>query len=43
MLGFMGFREASLTLHGIELVHMLKQGQMNAGKGQGLSAAEQFY
>jgi putative transposase len=43
MLGFKSFRSASLTLGGIELVHMLKKGQMNAGNGQGLSAAEQFY
>ena len=43
MLGFMSFRAASITLRGIELVHMLKKGQMNAGNGQGLSAAEQFY
>ena len=43
MLGFMSFRAASITLRGIELVHMLKKGQMNAGNGQGLSAAEEFY
>ena len=43
MLGFMSFRAASITLRGIELVHMLKKGQMNAGNGQGLSAVEQFY
>jgi transposase-like protein len=43
MLGFISFRTASITLRGIELVHMLKKGQMNAGNGQGLSAAEQFY
>ena len=43
MLRFMSFRAASITLRGIELVHMLKKGQMNAGNGQGLSVAEQFY
>ena len=43
MLGFKSFRAASISLRGIELVHMLKKGQMNAGNGQGLSAAEQFY
>jgi transposase-like protein len=43
MLGFMSFRAASITLRGIEPVHMLKKGQMNAGNSQGLTAAEQFY
>ena len=43
MLRFMSFRAASIILRGIELVHMLKKGQMNAGNGQNLSAAEQFY
>jgi putative transposase len=43
MLGFMSFRAASITLRGIELVHMLKKGQMNAGNSQGLSTAKQFY
>jgi hypothetical protein len=37
------FRAASITLRGIKFVHMIKKGQMNAGNGQGLSAAEQFY
>ena len=41
MLGFQSFRSARITLKGIELMHMIKKGQMV--NGQGLSAAEQFY
>ena len=36
-------RAARLTLQGIELMHMIKKGQMVAGESQGLSAAGQFY
>ena len=43
MLGFKSFRSASRTLAGIELMHMLKKGQMIPHNGQELSAAEQFY
>jgi transposase-like protein len=43
MLGFKSFRSARRTLAGIELVHMLKKGQMLSGGGRKLSAAEQFY
>ncbi|NTV42831.1 MAG: DDE-type integrase/transposase/recombinase, partial [Syntrophobacteraceae bacterium] len=43
MLGFKSFRSARTTLQGIELMHMIKKGQMVAGDGQVLSAAEQFY
>ncbi len=43
MLGFKSFRSARTTLQGIELMHMIKKGQMIAVNGQGLSAAEQFY
>jgi len=32
-----------VTLQGIELMHMLKKGQMIAAHGQNLSAAGQFY
>lgn len=41
MLGFKSFRSASLTLRGIELMHMLKKGQLIASNS--LSAAGQFY
>jgi putative transposase len=43
MLGFKSFCAASITLRGIELMHMIKKGQMNAGNDQDLPAAEQFY
>jgi putative transposase len=43
MLGFKSFRSASLTLRGIELMHMLKKGQLIAGNSHNLSAAGQFY
>jgi putative transposase len=43
MLGFKSFHSARRTLAGIELMHMLKKGQMIAVNGQELSAAEQFY
>jgi putative transposase len=43
MLGFKSFRSARTTLQGIELMHMIKKGQMVPGNSQGLSAAEQFY
>ena len=43
MLGFKSFDSARTTLKGIELMHMIKKGQMNSSDGQALSAAEQFY
>ena len=43
MLGFKSFRPARTTLQGIELMHMIKKGQMIAAGGQKLSAAKQFY
>jgi putative transposase len=43
MLGFKSFRSANLTLGGIELMHMLKKGQLIAGNSYNLSAAGQFY
>ena len=43
MMGFQTFRSARITLQGIELMHMIKKGQMVAGESQGLSAAGQFY
>ncbi len=43
MLGFKSFRSARITLQGIELMHMIKKGQMITVEGQVLSAAEHFY
>jgi putative transposase len=43
MLGFQSFRSASITLQGVELMHMIKKGQMIMIDGQSLSAAERFY
>jgi putative transposase len=43
MLGFQSFEAAQSTLTGIELMHMLRKGQLTEGNEQGLSAAEQFY
>ena len=43
MLGFNTFRSARITLQGIELMHMIKKGQMVSANEQNLSAAEQFY
>ena len=43
MLGFNTFRSARITRQGIELMHMIKKGQMISANGQNLSAAAQFY
>jgi putative transposase len=43
MMGFKSFPSARVTLQGIELMHMIKKGQMISIDGQALSAAEQFY
>ena len=43
MLGFKTFNSARRTLRGIELMRMIKKGQMAPGVGQDLSAAGQFY
>jgi len=43
MLGFKSFAAAQSTLVGIELMQMLRKGQMVDGAEQGLSAAQQFY
>jgi putative transposase len=42
-LGFKSFDAAQSTLVGIELMHMLRKGQLADGVEQGLTAAEQFY
>src|SRR5512145_1926611 len=43
MLGFKCCEAAQQTIAGIELMHMLRKGQMDDGVGQGLTAAKQFY
>jgi len=43
MLGFKSFRAASAVLAGIELMHMIRKGQLSVEKGKDLSFAEQFY
>ena len=43
MLGFKSFEAAQSTLTGIELMHMLRKGQLEGDEVEGLSAAKQFY
>jgi transposase-like protein len=43
MLGFKAFDATQSTLTGIELMHMLRKGQLAGDREQGRSAAEQFY
>src|SRR5512147_2591139 len=43
MLGFKAFHSAKATLQGIELLHMIKKGQMVIAGGQKRSAAGPFY
>jgi putative transposase len=43
MLGFKSFEAAPCTLAGVELMHMIRKGQLASGAEQGLTAAEQFY
>jgi putative transposase len=43
MLGFKSFEAAQCTLTGIELMHMLRKGQLEGGAEQGLTPAAQFY
>jgi len=43
MMGFKSFKAAQSPLTGIELMHMLRKGQLEGAKVEGLSAAEQFY
>ena len=42
-LGFKSFWAASKVLAGIELMHMIRKGQLSAEKGKERSFAEQFY
>ncbi len=43
MLGFKAFDAVQATLTGIEFLHMLRKGQLEGGREDGLTAAEQFY
>jgi len=43
MLGFKNFRSAARIIAGIEIIHMIRKGQLNCPEGQSLSAADQFY
>ncbi len=43
MLGFKSFNAAQATLTGIELIRMLRKGQLEGDEVEGLNAAEQFY
>ncbi|MGV7961529.1 DDE-type integrase/transposase/recombinase [Photorhabdus tasmaniensis] len=43
MLGFKSFRRAQTLLAGIELIQMIRKGQLHHPAGDGLSPAEQFY
>lgn len=43
MLGFKSFRSASITLGGIEIIHMTHKGQMKQRAGQHQTFAQQFY
>ena len=43
MLGFKNFRSAQITLAGIELINMLKKGQIRTTRGYRLSPVEEFY
>ena len=43
MLGFKSFRAAAKVLAGIELMHMIRKGQMVLKGCEGMSYANQFY
>ena len=43
MLGFKTFRCARILIAGIEVMHMIRKGQLSAIKDQASSAANQFY
>ena len=43
MMGFKSFYAARNVLAGIELMHMIRKGQMIVAKGVQLSFADQFY
>jgi transposase-like protein len=43
MLEFKSFRAAQAVLAGIELMHMIRQGQFNMVSCDGMTIADQFY
>ena len=43
MLGFKSFWSARIIIAGIEIMHMIRKGQMNWPEGSTMSAADQFY
>jgi len=43
MMEIKSFKAAQSTLAGIELMHMLRKGQLESEVEQGLSVADQFY
>jgi putative transposase len=43
MLGFKSFRCARILIAGIEVMHMIRKGQLGEVKDQASSAANQFY
>ena len=43
MLGFKSFRCARILIAGIELMHMIKKGQLHRAQSQASPAASQFY
>ena len=43
MLGFKSFRCAGILIAGIEIMHMIKKGQLVCPKAKASSAASQFY
>lgn len=43
MLNFKSFHAAKWVLAGIELMHMIRKGQMQSAETEGMSFAEQFY
>jgi len=43
MLGFKSFRSTRTTLQGLQLMHMIKKGQIVSGDSQAQSATGQFY
>jgi len=43
MMGFKSFDDAQSTLTGIEMIHMLRKGQLAGEEMEGLTVAEQFY
>jgi transposase-like protein len=43
MLGFQAFNSTQSTLTGIELMHMLRKGQLEDGVEGGLGVVNQFY